>query len=283
LNASSQWLIKNMIPIVEAAKPITGRGVGYKLFVGGFIKSMSENNMQRVYRMLKVAREQRMIPWESIVDEGRQLERKPSWSNPRAFAASATRQYRLDFWEQQPKRCEVWSEKGTIRGMLQPVLDKYGVGCRYMHGFASATVVNDVATIFDDASPLIALYVGDWDPSGLHMSEIDLPNRLEEYGGDHVKVIRIALTECQLANLTSFPARDKHKDPRYAWFIHNYGHRCWELDALDPNGLRDLVEDHIKTCILDPEAWERCERACKAQSDSLEHAMTNWATAAKGQ
>ena len=39
----------------------------------------------------------------------------------------------------------MWSEKGTIRGVLKPVLDEYGVGFRVMHGFGSATEVHDVA------------------------------------------------------------------------------------------------------------------------------------------
>jgi hypothetical protein len=36
-----------------------------------------------------------------------------------------------------------FSLKGTIRGVLQPVLDEYGVGFRVMHGYGSATAVND--------------------------------------------------------------------------------------------------------------------------------------------
>jgi hypothetical protein len=85
------------------------------------------------------------------------------------------------------------------------VLDKYGVGFRVNHGFASATAVNDVATIYDDARPLTALYVGDWDPSGLHMSEVDLPERLAKYGGVHVQVKRIALMQEQLPRCRPFP------------------------------------------------------------------------------
>ena len=266
-----------MKPIVEAAAPITGRGVGYKLFVRKLIKSMSDSDMQRVYRLLKEAREQGMIPWGCIVDETREFERAPSWDDPGEFAESAARQYRLDFWKQQPSRCEVWSEKGTIRGVLQPVLDKYGVGFRVMHGFASATVVNGIATA--DPRPMTALYVGDWDPSGLYMSEVDLPERLAKYGGDHVQVKRIALTEEQLAPLPSFRAWDKREDPRYSWFT---GDRCWEIDALDPRELRNCVEASIKDCILDPEAWERCEQVCNAQSDSLRDVLGRWATIAEG-
>ena len=71
-------------------------------------------------------------------------------------------------------RVEVWSEKGTVRGVLAPVLDEYAVGFRVMHGFCSATTVHDVAED-DDGRDLIVLYVGDYDPSGLFMSEHDLP------------------------------------------------------------------------------------------------------------
>ena len=113
-----------------------------------------------------------------------------------------------------PSAVEVWSEKGTVRGVLQPVLDQYAVGFRVMHGFSSATTVHDVAQD-DDGRPLIILYVGDFDPSGMFMSEEDLPNRLAEYGGDHVTLKRIALTREHVSGLPSFPATDKSKDPRY--------------------------------------------------------------------
>jgi hypothetical protein len=56
-------LIERMAAIIEEVEPITGRGVGYKLFTAGLISSMSVNNMQRVYRLLKRAREDGLIPW----------------------------------------------------------------------------------------------------------------------------------------------------------------------------------------------------------------------------
>ena len=122
-----------MYEAAEAAQPITGRGVGYKLFAAGLIPSMDRSEMQRVYRLLREAREDGTIPWEWIVDETRSLERVSTWDNPAAYARCVARSYRRDFWNQQPARVEVWSEKGTIRGVLQPVLDEYGVGFRVMH------------------------------------------------------------------------------------------------------------------------------------------------------
>ena len=46
-------LIDAMYGFAEAAQPITGRGIGYKLFTAGLIPSMKKNEMQRVYRLLE--------------------------------------------------------------------------------------------------------------------------------------------------------------------------------------------------------------------------------------
>jgi len=273
-------LIEAMRVIAEVAQPITGRGVGYKLFAQGLIASMARPEMQRVYRLLKEARERGIIPWEWIVDETRAIERVPTWSNPAEYAQCVVRSYRRDFWDQQPHRVQVWSEKGTVRGLLAPVLDHYAVGFLPVHGFTSATAVHDIAGD-DDGRDLIVLYVGDFDPSGLYMSEVDLPARFTKYGGDHIKLKRIALKAEQCRGLPSFPASDKRKDPRYNWFARKHGRRCWELDAMDPNDLRDCVEHEILN-LIEPFAWQRCEIVNRAESESLMSFLTNWPCAVRG-
>jgi hypothetical protein len=45
----SRDLIETMYRVAEPAQPITGRGVGYKLFSAGLISSTSKNDMQTVY------------------------------------------------------------------------------------------------------------------------------------------------------------------------------------------------------------------------------------------
>src|SRR6516165_4405395 len=268
-------LIEAMHAAARAAQPITGRGIGYKLFAAGLISSMARAEMQRVYRLLKEAREREIIPWDWIVDETRSLERVSTWSNPAEYAECVARSYRRDFWDQQPVRVEVWSEKGTVRGVLQPVLDEYAVGFRVMHGFSSATSVYEVVQSCDYKG-LVALYVGDFDPSGLFMSENDLPTRLFEYGADeNVTLRRIALTRDQVSGLPSFPATDKRKDPRFRWFVAKYGDQCWELDAMDPNDLRDVVERAIRG-LIEPTAWARCETVNRAEQESLRHVLDSW-------
>jgi hypothetical protein len=267
-------LIEAMHDAAEAAQPITGRGIGYKLFTAGLIPSMAKNEMQRVYRLLKEAREEGRIPWEWIVDETRAIERVSTWDDPAEYVRTVSRSYRRDFWNQQPHRVHVWSEKGTVRGVLAPVLEEYAVGFLPVHGFSSATAAHDIAED-DDGRPLIVLYVGDLDPSGMFMSEEDLPARFDKYDGNHIVLRRIALKAGQLAGLPSFSASDKSKDPRHKWFVANHGPRCWELDAMDPNDLRDCVEREIAK-LIEPVAWRRCEVVNKAEQESLRTVLDNW-------
>jgi hypothetical protein len=214
-NKATIKLVEAMREIAEKYRPITGRGIGYQLFVLKLIESMAE--MPKVYRALTNARKDGLIPWEWIVDETRSLERISTWKNGAIFARDFF--YRRDLWQTQAKTVEVWSEKGTIRGVLWPVLAKWGVGFRVMHGFSSSTCLWDVCTNdYNDNRPLVALYIGDFDPSGLYMSERDLPERIAEFKGDHIEFRKIALTAEQAEALPSFSVEPKKKDKRYGWF-----------------------------------------------------------------
>jgi hypothetical protein len=128
-----------------------------------------------------------------------------------------------------------------------------------------------------DKKPWTVLYVGDWDPSGLHMSEIDLPQRLDRYGGA-VEICRVALTagHCQeLGAAPSFGLETKRQDPRHGWFRQRHGTRCWELDALSPVSLRRDVEGAI-AARLDLGAWQQAEQAERAERESLVSILDTW-------
>jgi hypothetical protein len=57
--------------------------------------------------------------------------------------------------------------------------------------------------------------------------------------------------------------------------VDNYGGTCWELDAMDPRDLRNLVEQAIRGEI-EWEAWRRCEVVEKAERESLQHVLDAW-------
>ena len=154
-----------------------------------------------------------------------------------------------------------------MAGIMRPVLDQYGVPFMALHGYNSATKVHELAEeIQGDTRQHVFLYVGDFDCSGMHMSERDLPERLEEYGADDFVLSRIALTADDIGGLPGFPA--KTTDPRYQWYVAQYGTVAWELDAMDPNDLRDRVRAEIEQHI-DTETWERHKLAEKAEQETV--------------
>jgi hypothetical protein len=257
-------LIEASFAILEEIQPATVRAVCYRLFTQRLIASMGKNETDKVSKALTTAREKGMIPWDWIVDDTRQIASWRMWSNPAEYADEVMSSYARDWWAEQPQRLLVISEKGTVSGMLRPVLEEYRVKSLVHHGFSSATAMNTLARVSRvDPRPLTLLYVGDHDPSGRHMSDVDVPKRLADYGG-RADLIRLAVTPEQIAEhgLPTFPADDKRKDARHDWFVTEHGEACCELDALDPNTLRDLVEGAIAERIN----WERWH---EAQADEV--------------
>jgi hypothetical protein len=252
--------------IIEAVQPITVRGVCYRLFVAKLIDSMKVKNTQKISRLLVWARESGQVPWEWIVDESRQMEGDGGYADLEHYGRVIENAYRRDFWHHQAVRVIVISEKATVSGILRPVLEEYGLSFFAVHGFNSATKVHDLAEeIAGDKRQTVLLYVGDYDPSGLHMSEQDLPARLTNYGAGDFCFKRIALVERDLSTLPPFEA--KKTDPRYRWFVDNHGADAWELDAMDPNELRGRVKEEIERYV-DPADWQQHQKIEAAQRET---------------
>jgi hypothetical protein len=297
-------LIAAIIEIAKASKPCNVRSIAYKLFSRKLIPSMEKKHVKRVSELGVMARERGMMPWDWIVDLSRPEEGVPTWKDPEDYAEFVTSFYRKNKWVEQPKHILVCSEKSTIDGVIRPVLDQYELTFQVLHGFSGATTVwNMVQANLRRKQDTLILYVGDWDPSGMWMSERDLPGRLARYSTDdpsdkdidpeevreiladvRLEIRRIALTEADtiaMGRALAFPASDKgptedsQGDSRYPWFVENYGDWCWELDALDLNVLRQRLEDTI-LAELDQEQWDRYVRAEKVEVESITEFCESW-------
>ena len=271
-------LIAAAADILREIQPASVRAVCYRLFVAGLIPNMGKNSTGKVSKQLVYARENGDIPWHWIVDETRHAERSAVWDSFDERITQVTKYYRRDNWQEQPHKLEVWSEKGTVRGTIWPVLSEYAVTFRVMHGFGSATTLNSVATMSAySEKPLTVLYVGDFDCSGMCMSEIDIPQRMERYSGK-ATIRRIALTADDVAPGTALPhfeAETKKGDSRHDWFVGRYGSKCWELDAMSPVDLRQRVESAILD-MLDTDAWNHAKTIEKVEVDSMRDYQQQW-------
>lgn len=264
--------------ILEEVQPATVRACCYRLFVGGVIPDMSKASTQRVSMQLTWAREHDRIPWDWIVDETREAERVSSWNDPRSFIDTVRRSYRKDLWNTQSEFIEVWSEKGTVRGTLWPVLHEYGVAFRVLHGWASATSVHEAAEE-SRYRGFTVLYVGDFDPSGMYMSEVDRLGWAVTTLTSRSNALRCGRKN--VGDLKHFDLASKRRDPRHSWYPRRFGHRCWELDAMNPVHLRDRVETAIRSYI-DPTAWELAQKTEAAEVATIDNVLNRWQQAISG-
>jgi len=111
----------------------------------------------------------------------------------------------------------------------------------------------------------------------MHMCEVDLPKRLNRYGQQGMLLKHIAITRAQIdaAGLENQAINAKPSDTRYAWYVARYGTDCWELDALNPNTLRQVLDQEI-IALIDPAAWSRDGEIEAVEAESLTNVLTEW-------
>lgn len=103
------------------------------------------------------------------------------------------------------------------------------------------------------------------DPSGIDMTR-DIQERLELFGAD-VYVKRVALTMNQIQTYNPPPNPAKITDSRASKYIDQFGDESWELDALEPKVITDLIkkqvimyrDDAIYRAVYDKESREKDE------------------------
>jgi hypothetical protein len=291
-------LIEAMATIASAIQPCSVRALAYQLFNRKLIPSMALKYTRKVSELCVIAREEGRLPWEWVTDSTRAEQGVVTWADPVAYASTVQRLYRKDKWQDQPTHVSVWSEKATVEGTIRPVLEKYEVPFQVLHGWSGATPVWDAAQAsLRRHRNTLSLYIGDYDPSGMFMSEVDLPKRLARYSSDapvdkgidllqarqrladnRLEIRRIALTEADtvmLGEATRFSASSKQRDPRHGWFTQHCGPWCWELDALSPNLLRDRLEGAI-VAMLDQEVWDRYVRVEEAEREAVIATCRAW-------
>lgn len=86
----------------------------------------------------------------------------------------------------------------------------------------------------------VILYLGDHDPSGEDMVR-DIKERLTEFGVYRLEVEKIGLTIAQVKQYNPPPNPAKVEDSRAKAYIAKFGPHSWEVDALPPQVLTQLV------------------------------------------
>ena len=188
-----------------------------------------------------------VIDWDLIIDRTRNLEHLGHWTSPAALIETYTEHYHMDKWRYQDFRPEVWIEKDALVGVIEGVCDELDVPYFACRGYTSLSEMWGASERLksyadDDFTPVI-LHLGDHDPSGIDMTR-DIQDRLATFGC-HLSVERLALNMNQVNEYSPPPNSAKTTDSRFAGYIQEFGSESWELDALEPAVISELIRDAV--------------------------------------
>jgi hypothetical protein len=219
-------------------------------------------NLVRSYKNLgnaiNDARLAGLIDWERIEDRTRGLESLAHWDSPQQIVSSCARQFRVDVWANQPYRVEVWIEKEALAGVFSRICNELRVPYLSCRGFTSQSEMWRAAKRLrkyneEDGQCVKILHFGDHDPSGIDMSR-DIRERMAVFGVD-LEFSRLALNKVQVDEYKPPPNPAKATDSRFAEYQLAYGDESWELDALPPDVLADLVRNAVDD-LINHDRWK---------------------------
>jgi hypothetical protein len=275
---------RELYRIVEANQPVSDRNVYYRAVSAGLIDkdtaATKRRNYQKVIRAIGGMRESGEMPFGWIVDNTR-LRRGPRLHDSMGDAlADMTRLYRRNLWRTQSTHVEVWCESDSAASEVVDVTWGLGVSLMSCRGQSSSTfawtAVQDWRQLDKN---VIAIYVGDWDPSGLAIAR-SLEERLKRYGPElDIEFQRLAIEPEDIENeelkLREFAHETNRADPNYKAFVttcqeHGFDpDESIELEAVEAPTLRAWVRDIISECIDDKEQWEMAEKIEEEERKSL--------------
>lgn len=260
---------KETIPIVNEIISqydilLTVRQIYYRLISDPY--NLFENTSSRYTqfdKMLVVARERREVDYTKIEDRTRKaLGGDFDYGSPQEFLRTEIddlkncwQVYKTEIWTNQDYKLEIWVEKDALSNLIYQVAKDFRVLVFPSRGYSSFTKVMECLERLEGYSDKKRriLHLIDHDPSGIDMTR-DLENRLSSYGGGSIKIKKIGLTYEQIERFNLRPNPVKKSDTKAENYISQFGSDCWELDAMPPLELQNLVVESIKKYI-NSDAW----------------------------
>lgn len=261
--------------ILHREKPITLRGLFYRVVSAGWLPSTDRQHYTRLGRMMTTLREAGCVPFDWLVDNLRNSIKPSSWSGLGDFADTVRDAYRMDFWARLPEYVHIFCEKDAIAGVIAPVTREFDVALSPIRGYVSLSFAHQIASTWSEIEkPIFAYYLGDFDPSGFDL-ERDLRHKLDRYCDRPILWERLAVNADDFEAFGLLPLRAKTSDRRYASFVAEHGTRCAELDALPATEIRARVRNAIERHIPSEE-WERLRRIEAAERESFHRVMAGF-------
>jgi hypothetical protein len=222
-----------LLDIIGEMQPMTVRQVFYQATVRGLVEKAESG-------YAKVPGE---LPYDWLADNTR-WQRKPTTFDSVEDALRETAAfYRKNLWKDADAYVEIWLEKDALSGVIYPITSLYDVPLMVARGYASLSFLYSAAEYIDQLDiPAYIYHLRDFDPSGVNAGE-KIEETLRELA-PHARIAfeRIAVTPEQIAEWDLPTRPTKTSDTR----SKSFGDISVELDAIEPNQLRELVQETIE-------------------------------------
>lgn len=256
---------------------LTLRQLYYQFVARGLLPN-KQTEYKRLGSIISDARLAGLIDWTMMEDRTRHLRKMSEWSNPAQIIEAVASQYREDLWRTQKWRPEVWIEKDALVGVIEGVCNELRIPYFACRGYSSQSAQYEAGLRFrsykKDGQDPVVFHFGDHDPSGIDMSR-DNTDRLSMFTGSKVRVVRLALTQAQIAQYNPPPNPAKETDSRAAEYMALYGNQSWELDALEPSVIGQLIRNAAGS-IRDGIAWKKAKKKEDTNKADLAAVSDQW-------
>jgi hypothetical protein len=235
----------------------------YYQFVSRDIIPNKQSEYKKLGLIINNARLAGYIDWDAIEDRTRNLRRVPTWDSPNDILRTAANSFKIDLWENQENYVEVWIEKDALVGVIEPICNKLRVPFFACRGYSSQSeqweAGQRLIRRIDNGKIAHILHLGDHDPSGIDMTR-DNEERLRMFIAHHsdpdaFNVHRLALNMDQVRKHKPPPNPAKSTDTRFASYENLYGNESWELDALEPKLISELIRHNVND-LIDSHTWD---------------------------
>lgn len=173
-----------IIQVLEEDNPQSVRHVFYRMTDPRLTVPVekTEEGYGKIQRRCLALRRTGEIPYGWISDASRQGYHTHTFSEPGEFIRAYSGIYRGQLWAQAEHYVEVWCESRSIGGVLKGICEELAVSLYPAGGFSSATFCYESAEKIkgQKKDKVIILYVGDYDPAGLHI-DLSIEKELREH------------------------------------------------------------------------------------------------------
>jgi hypothetical protein len=257
---------------------LTLRQLFYQFVARGLLPNLFKQ-YKRLGAIVRDARDGGLIDWDTIEDRTREVHTHTFWDNPAGIISDDAEVYREDLWRGQRYRPEVWIEKNALIGVIEGVCTELRVPYFATIGNNSQTLQYQAGKRFARYSDLglipLVLHLADHDPNGIDMTR-DVRERLALYARHEVEVRRIALTLDQVRQYNPPANFAKDSDTRTSGYRDRFGtDECWELDALSPTVISELIRAEIEG-LIDQRRWNAAKAKERQGHELLAAVAANW-------